>query len=42
MLNVEGYGVNQVININENLTINNIKAAPRYDTDMDYDIKHNQ
>ena len=41
VLMIEGNGFKQSIKINENLSVNNIKAAIEYDTSKDYVIKYN-
>ena len=40
MLIIEGLGTSQSININENLTVNNIRAYLGYETTKYYNIIH--
>ena len=41
VLMIEGNGINQQIKINENLSVNNIKAVIEYDTLKDYVVEYN-
>ena len=41
VLMIDGKGIQQQIKINENLSVNNIKAVIGYDTQKDYVVEYN-